>query len=257
MSVYNGGSFLHEAINSILNQTFEDFEFIIINDGSQDDTQSILGSYKDSRIRIINQVNIGLTASLNNAIKLANGEYIARMDADDISLPERLAKQVQWLDQRDDYCAITSKVLCIDQKGQPLKSWSADQSATTAGEIRKTLPRVNCIAHPSVMIRNAILQKYQYSPIQKCSQDYDLWLRLHADGLKIGKIDQELVKLRIHSNSITAMTVQNLGALKSIRIKNNYLKNRIFVDKRITLYDWRICAELLREWFNHYLLRKS
>src|SRR4030042_1971241 len=100
MSVYNGEKYLKEAVESILNQTFRDFEFIIINDGSTDGTGAILASYqqKDARIRIYNQENQGLIASLNRGCQLARGEYIARMDADDISLPQRLQRQLDYME---------------------------------------------------------------------------------------------------------------------------------------------------------------
>jgi len=103
MSVYNGEKYLREAIESILNQTFRDFEFIIINDGSTDKTSEILSSYNDPRIVIINNKrNIGLTKSLNKGLKMVKGEYIARQDADDVSLPERLERMVNFLDMNRD-----------------------------------------------------------------------------------------------------------------------------------------------------------
>ncbi len=103
MSVYNGEKYLREAIDSILNQTFKDFEFLIIDDGSTDSSADIIRSYTDFRIRLIqNEKNIGLTRSLNKGLKLAKGEYIARMDVDDISLPIRFEKQVSFLDKYED-----------------------------------------------------------------------------------------------------------------------------------------------------------
>ena len=100
MSVFNGDKYLSEALESILNQTFTNFEFLIINDGSNDRTEDILKSYDDVRIRIINNDNnMGLAKSLNKGLRIARGEYIARMDADDISLPTRLARQVEFLDK--------------------------------------------------------------------------------------------------------------------------------------------------------------
>ncbi|TNE70794.1 glycosyltransferase family 2 protein, partial [bacterium] len=106
MSVYNGEEFLREAMDSILDQTYTNFEFLIINDGSTDDTVPIIESYDDPRIRLIhNEVNIGLTKSLNKGIGLAKGEYIARMDADDISLPERFERQIEvLLNSKIDIC---------------------------------------------------------------------------------------------------------------------------------------------------------
>ena len=97
MSVYNGAPYLHEAIKSILGQTWSDFEFIIINDGSTDDSLQIINSFNDPRIIVIDQENIGLADSLNKGLDLAQGDLIARMDADDISLPYRLQKQIEFM----------------------------------------------------------------------------------------------------------------------------------------------------------------
>jgi len=102
MSVYNGEKFLSQAIESILSQTFIDFEFIIINDGSHDGSLDIIRSYHDQRMKLISRENRGLISSLNEAISLANGQYLARMDADDVSLPERLARQVSFLDNHSE-----------------------------------------------------------------------------------------------------------------------------------------------------------
>ena len=109
MSVFNGQSYLKEAIESILNQTFEDFEFLIINDASKDNSLRIIQSFDDSRIKLVhNSDNIGLTKSLNKGIDLAKGEFIARMDCDDISLPERLSMQVSFIDKNPDIGILSS-----------------------------------------------------------------------------------------------------------------------------------------------------
>ncbi|HKQ33129.1 MAG TPA: glycosyltransferase family A protein, partial [Thermodesulfobacteriota bacterium] len=114
MTVYNGEKFLNEAIDGILNQTFRDFEFLIINDGSTDGSREIIKSYKDPRINLVdNESNIGLTASLNRGLSLAGGEYIARQDADDISLPERLEKQISILERNPDIALLGSWYLEI------------------------------------------------------------------------------------------------------------------------------------------------
>ena len=121
MSVYNGERYLHEAIESILNQTFTDFEFLIINDGSTDSTRDIITSYTDSRIRLIdNEQNIGLTKSLNKGIDLARGKYIARMDADDISMPERLEVQYNFLEKNIEYSLVSSGAYLIDENNNQI-----------------------------------------------------------------------------------------------------------------------------------------
>lgn len=108
MSVYNGEKYLREAIDSILNQTFTHFEFIIVNDGSTDKSLNIIKSYNGSRIILVQQENKGLAAALNEGIKIAKGKYIAMMDADDISLPTRLEKQIQFMEAHPEYVAIGS-----------------------------------------------------------------------------------------------------------------------------------------------------
>ncbi len=119
MSVYNGDKYLREAIESILNQTFTDFEFIIVNDGSTDNSLEIIESYDDERIKTINnKKNIGLTKSLNKALKFAKGKYIARQDADDVSLPNRFEKQVEYLDSHPEVALVGTSVYLIDENGK-------------------------------------------------------------------------------------------------------------------------------------------
>ena len=177
MSVYNGEKYLREAIDSILNQTFTDFEFIIINDGSTDHTKQILESYSDPRIRLFHQKNIGLTKSLNIGLKIAEGEYIARMDADDISLPERFSRQVKYLDNNLHVGLLGSRYLQIDEKG-------VDQN-----EIQVPIGREDifnhlllfgsAFCHSSMMFRKLLAQNAGfYDESMMYAQDYDLGIRI-------------------------------------------------------------------------------
>jgi glycosyltransferase involved in cell wall biosynthesis len=252
MSVYNGEAFLRESIESMLAQTFTNFEFIIINDGSTDKTQEILESYNDSRILLIPQDNMGLTLSLNKGVDLSRGEYLARMDSDDISHPQRLEQQIKWLKAHPQYCAVASKVSCIDENGKKTSDWASDQSTITAEEMRMKLPRINCIAHPSIMFRSDVIKTYLYNPLQPHSQDYDLYLRLFSDGLKIGKINDTLLTLRLHSESVTHTTVINSAGFKNIPVKKIYLKSRIFRDKKFTWFDFIIFTRLIQEMIFFY-----
>ena len=120
MSVYNGEKYLREAIDSILNQTFKDFEFIIVNDGSTDNSLKIIKSYNDPRITIINQKNTGLAKALNEGIKIAKGKFIARMDADDISEPERFKKEYKFMHVHDECVALGTNAIIIDENGNNL-----------------------------------------------------------------------------------------------------------------------------------------
>ncbi len=205
MPVYNASRFLREAVTSVLEQRYSDFEFIIINDGSADGSAGIITSFRDERIRVINnERNLGLIATLNKGIQLANGKFIARMDADDVCLPDRLSKQVEFLEQHSDVAVVASLVDFINTDGGVTGNWSTDQSAVTIEEIARVMTRTNCIAHPSVMIRTEIARAYLYRSNQKGAEDWDLWLRLLSDGKRIAKLSETLLLYRIHADSITA-----------------------------------------------------
>ena len=123
MGVYNGEKYLKESVESVLSQTFSDFEFIIINDGSTDGSTEMLQSYSDSRIRLYHQENRGLTASLNRAISLAKGKYIARQDADDISMEMRFEEQFRFLERNPDVVIVGSSCILIDERDRQIGSW--------------------------------------------------------------------------------------------------------------------------------------
>lgn len=203
MSVYNCERFLGEAIESILNQTFKDFEFIIINDGSTDSSGEIIKSYKDTRIVFLEQENKGLTASLNRGIEIAKGEYIARMDADDISHLERLDKQVRFLDENLEYALVGTWVQEIDEYGKLIKLW---KMGGTDKEIKQVLPRYNCFVHGSTMFKKKCFEMgggYRAS-MRQFTEDYDLWLRI-SERFKVANIGEILYYLRNISTSIRGM----------------------------------------------------
>jgi len=194
MSVYNGEKYLREALDSVLNQTFKNFEFLIINDGSTDKTERILKSYNDPRIKIVNnKKNIGLTKSLNKGLKLAKGKYVARMDADDISLPERLKIQLKFMEENGKFGLVGSWATLIDKKGVPLEVW---QTNYYPEDIFYMLNFRNCLTHSSTMFRkDLVLDLGGYNEKILRSQDYDLWQRLSKKG-KIYLIKKCLIKLR-------------------------------------------------------------
>ena len=179
MSVYNSERFLREAVDSILSQTFRDFEFIIINDGSSDSSLNILKKYaeQDNRILLINQENIGLTKSLNKAIELTNGELIARMDADDISRPERFAQQVAYLDSNPDCVALGCEVMQVDMDGDPICPMDIPLSHEKIEALLLT-GNGGAIRHPAVMLRRETLITIgKYRDKFQTAQDLDLFLR--------------------------------------------------------------------------------
>ena len=204
MPAYNAERFIGKAIESILNQTYKDFEFLIINDGSIDNTESIIQSYSDLRIRYIrNEKNIGLIATLNNGIDLANGEWIARMDADDIALPQRLEFQKQYVDTHKETDVLSSTIIFINEAGESTGTWPLDQKTINTKELKSAMIRENCIAHPTVMCRKSLLQKFKYRPNSIHIEDYDLWLRLLNRGYNFAKIDIPLLYYRVHTESVT------------------------------------------------------
>lgn len=201
MPVYNGEKYLREAVDSILAQTFTDFEFIIIDDGSTDSTPRILDSYTDPRIIRINNIqNVGMSSSLNIGITHAKSEYIARMDADDISLPDRFEKQVAFLDHNLQIGVAGSSIKIIDEEGQITGS----SSFQTDPELMEwVLLFGSPLAHPSVMMRTEVVLKLGgYSTKYLTSADYEFWGRL-SKHTKIGILPECLLFYRIQPESLS------------------------------------------------------
>lgn len=206
MPVYNGERYLREAIESILTQTFTDFEFIIIDDGSIDRTWSFLSEYaiKDHRIVLIqNHENIGLTKSLNKGLQTAGGAYIARQDADDISAPERLEKQAEYLDANPETGLVGTAYHLIDESGNYVSTNHPELNDTA---IRWRMLFRNAFIHTSVMIRRRVLTEKAlfYSEDLPCSQDMDLWVQL-MKYTHVANLKEPLVSLRRHDNSISTI----------------------------------------------------
>jgi len=200
MSVFNGEKYLREAMDSILTQTFTDFEFIIINDGSTDRTREILESYVDPRIRLYHQQNMGLTKSLNKGLSFAKGDYLARQDGDDISYPERLSYQVNFLDSNKNIGLIGTFASFINSKGEEFNIWKPPWEHEG---IKKHLMITNCFCHGSVMFRKDCLDTVGYYREKfKYSQDYDLWIRI-SEQYRVANINEILYKNRRSSSTIT------------------------------------------------------
>lgn len=202
MPVYNGEAFLHKAIDSILKQTFSDFEFLIIDDGSCDRSREIVRSYHDSRIHLVeNGNNLGLEKSLNRGIHLAKGEYIVRMDADDISLPRRIQTQVAFMDAAPRVAACGSWVKTL---GEPQVLW---KYPLTHDEICCWLLFCSALAHPSAIIRKAVFNEdhilYNVQGDYKRAEDYDLWTRISRKR-ELANIGEVLLRYRLHENNAGA-----------------------------------------------------
>jgi len=233
LPVYNGEKFLYKAIQSILTQSFTDFELIIINDGSTDSTDTIIQSVTDVRIIYVkNEVKKGLVYSLNKGIDLAKGKYIARMDADDICLPERFSRQRSFLETHEDIALVASTVIFINEKDQETGVWDLDRKAISSADIKKIMPFKNCIAHPSVMMRSGYAKAFGYRRRQRNIEDYDLWLRFLNRGYSIAKIEEPLLLYRMHSESITEKNLKSKNIfLRQLAMKRKFLAHEILRGK--------------------------
>jgi len=212
MPVYNGEKYLKEAIESILSQTFADFEFFIINDGSTDNSVDIIKSYSDKRIIFIeNEQNIGLPATLNKGIDLARSKYIARMDQDDISLSERLEKQFYFMEKNHDIDICGSWIKFFGEQNFVAKY------AKTHREIMSNSFSSSPMAHPTVFFRKKSFDKYnlRYNSTLKFSEDYELWIRA-LKYLKFANLQEVLLNYRISPNQMTKSTEKMENANKII-----------------------------------------
>jgi glycosyltransferase involved in cell wall biosynthesis len=227
LPVYNSQHFVKKAIDSLLKQTFTDFELLAINDGSTDGSEKVIQSFKDNRIIYLkNKTSKGLIFTLNKGVKFANGKYIARMDGDDISLPDRLQKQVNWLERFPATDLVACQVRFIDENDNVSGHWKEDLETVTYREIQRKMVWENCIAHSSVMIRSGIVKEYLFSEKQQYTEDYDLWLRLLADGIRIEKIPEELLLYRVHPLNGTR-SINSKPFLKAFNCKRKFLSRRL------------------------------
>lgn len=219
MPIYNGATYLNEAIDSILNQTFQNFEFIIIDDGSTDDSVKIIKSYNDNRIRLVeNKNNLGQSETLNKGISLTRGKYIARMDQDDISMPERLKKQFEFMENNLDIDVCGSWLQLMGEYDGIV------ELETDSERIKINLLTNQNLAHPAVMIRKDTLVKYDlnYNPTFTIGNDYDLWVRMF-DDCSFANLPAPLIKVRMHDNQFSKMLWKQNNA-ETNRILTNLLK---------------------------------
>lgn len=237
MSVYNGSYHLQKSVESIINQTFTDWEFIIIDDKSQDNTWEILAKYakEDRRIKVFqNQKNIGLTKSLNKGLNLAIGEYVARLDADDTSFRDRLEKQVDYLQSHPSVALVSTGVRYVDERGRELR---IDIPPTDPIVLRWEFLFRNPLRHPTVMWRRELVDSKvgNYDPSFVCTQDYDFWVRI-SENSNIETIPSVLVQMSWHNQSISstkAKTQDALGTKIICRQIRRYFPNEKLDEKDI------------------------
>ena len=207
MPVYNGEQFLDKSIKSVLDQTFNNFEYIIINDGSTDDSLKIIESYEDSRIKIINfSKNMGITAALNNGLNAAKGDYIARQDQDDISHPERFMLQVEYL-ENNDVDLVDANFIFIDENDKYIQDY--EKRYFNPDETLSHLFFYEMV-HASIMCKRLIFTKYNIQYRKRPTEDYDLFIRLAKAGMRAGRLDQKLIKQRKHPSSMCGSDWNNI-----------------------------------------------
>ncbi len=205
MSNYNTDElYLRASIESILSQTYENFEFIIVDDCSTDNSIDVIESYSDDRIKLIkNKQNMGLTKSLNVAIKAAKGEFIARMDADDISLPQRFEKQVEFLTSNPEYiaCGTAIKIIGGQKEGKIIRRPIPDIETFRIYLLFGNYPN---IAHPTAMFNHSLLKKYNIEYDEKCilAQDYKMWVNC-SKYAPCYNLDEVLLHYRIHNKAVS------------------------------------------------------
>ena len=221
MSVYNGEDYLRDAIESVLNQTFRDFELIVINDCSTDSTGEILNRFAqlDERIKVhTNEVNLRLPLSLNKAIALAQGKYIARMDADDICLPERLEKQYEFMENNPKVALSSCRFMTL--KNGVISSGGCGGKSDKES-IKALLLVTNPILHPGIIAKADAIRNLGYDKNFTCTEDMELWTRFVMAGYDIEIMPEYLMIYRLHDKQITETTLEKQHK-EVVAIQKNY-----------------------------------
>ncbi|MES2767742.1 MAG: glycosyltransferase [Bdellovibrionota bacterium] len=245
LPIYNSEKYLARAIESVLDQSFSDFELLLLNDGSSDSSLKIAESFKDSRIRIINNPkNQGLIDTLNIGINAAaSNKYICRMDADDICEKDRFEKQIQFLNKHPEIDVVGTNIMFIDKKGKEI-----DRSLEVPADpnfIFCLLTRSVCVLHPTVMLRKEVYNSFQYQPAYKSAEDYDLWTRV-SFRYKISNLPEKLLRYRIHDESISHAQRGNQMET-SYKVSHSYIQNRF--DLKLPLDFVKFYFDPKNHWF--------
>lgn len=240
MPVYNAEQYLSQALDSIVSQSFEDWELILINDGSTDRSESIIMDYDDERIFYIkNPVNLKLIKTLNKGIDYCGGQYIARMDADDICHPDRLKRQVEFLDSHPQVLMSGTAAAVIDNSG---KKTGNIHNLTSDDYLQINLMFSPSFIHPSMMIRTEVLKQNKYDEAYKHVEDYDLWCRIAKLG-KVANIDDELLRYRWHDSNVSVLNSEVQCELKDELIKRE-LSRLDLIPIELELYCHKVTFQL-------------
>lgn len=240
LPVYNGEKYLAEAIDSILTQTFTNFELIMIDDGSTDGSEQILREYesRDSRVRVIVRENRGLATTLNDSIDIARGTWIARMDQDDIALPHRLKRQLEWLERTGADIAGS----WVRRFGTPDKR--VVKLRQTDEAIKMEMLFCSPFAHPTVMMRTSMVKRLCYDTAWEKAEDYDLWERVIEAEYKMTNVPEVLLLYRVHPSQISTRTAHRQQQLAQ-EIRRRYWEfifhsmqlNREWIEENLKLFE--------------------
>ncbi len=231
MSVYNGDKYIKQAIDSILIQSYKNFELIIVDDGSTDRTVNIIENYSDERIKLYKlKENKGVGYASRYAVEKAEGKYIAKADSDDIYHIDRLLLQKQFLDINKEIALVDAQIVFFAEKGLEnserfifLQSEARRRNKIILSkDIKESLYHGPCITHSSIMIRKEVLKQFNYRDF-RIAEDYDLYFRLNEAGYKMQKIEKILTEVRVSSLSITASTERKEKYEVIYKIKKEYV----------------------------------
>lgn len=216
------------AVESVLKQTYGNFELLLINDGSSDGATGHLGGVRDSRIRLMgDERSLGLTLRLNQGLAAAEGRYVARMDADDICALDRIERQVLAMESDDCLAVVGTAVAYIDDRGRVIGA--PRRAPSEHHQITWRFLTSNCMVHPSTMLRSAVIKQQGYSPSYPVAQDFELWLRLSARGFRFANLPEVLLLLRRHRGSVSAARHEDQLEFAS-RALVEYARSRFGVD---------------------------
>lgn len=256
LPVYNSEKYVKEAIDSIINQTFTDFELLLINDASTDGSLHVIEQYEDPRIRIINnEVNLKVVKSLNKGLSLARGEFIARMDADDVAHPRRFEKQLDYFNKHPEVDLCGSWVQTFGSESKILKA------ATEHEHIKARLLFLNPMFHPAIMFRRESFERHnlRYDEEFTNAEDYGLWVNA-IDKIRFGNVPEILLKYRVHDTNVSVLKESNKKVLDEIhfsifshfldKLKLNYSEDELWMQRKLGLVD---TGHLTFGKFNEYL----